>query len=205
MVGWGTLTALAGLGILIRRVGVAGAIIGHRGWGGIWLRLIPHRREGQLTSRILRRNLAGLGIGTRLGRGLGISLSLFGLLALGVLLLLASLPLLADFLELCQGWLASLVGPTWTSACAHRGRGDSTAHTFRSSLWPVMLHLDVSIEMVQGAVCFLAVAAARERMIAQVHALDILPSPAWSLGLLGPGNRHKGVHLREHVSDTIWA
>jgi hypothetical protein len=42
-------------------------------------------------------------------------------------------------------------------------------------------------------------------MIAHVHALDILPSSARSLGLLGPGNRHKRVHLRKQVSGAIRA
>lgn len=69
----------------------------------------------------------------------------------------------------------------------------------------MMLHLNMGIEVIQCAVCLLAVTATWEGMIAHVHALDVLPSSARSLGLLGSGNGDKGVHLGKHVSGTIGA
>lgn len=101
MAGRARLTALGGLGVRVGRVGGIAAIVGHRGWGLIWLGLVAQRGEGQLTSGIWGGSLGGLGIGTGLGRGLGLPLLLLGLLALVVFLLLASLPFLPNLLKLC--------------------------------------------------------------------------------------------------------
>jgi hypothetical protein len=52
------------------------------------------------------------------------------------------------------------------------------------------LHSDVSVEMIQGAVCLFAAVPT-----ALVHTLNLLITPAGTLVLLGTGYRDEGVHM----------
>lgn len=71
------------------------------------------------------------------------------------------------------------------------GNAESREHTFRCTLEPVRLHGDMSIEMVQCAVCLFA-----SIPTTLVHTLDFLVSSSRSLVLLRTGNGNEGVDLR---------
>lgn len=66
--------------------------------------------------------------------------------------------------------------------------------TFRSALRAMRLHRDVSVQMVERAICLLASIPAT-----LVHALDLFISPARALVLLRAGDGHERVNLRERV------
>lgn len=99
-----------------------------------------------------------------------------------------------------------------TSGAPLRARGDAVAlesqrdskgtisgsRTFRSALLAVRLHGDVSVEMIQGAVGFLATMP-----VAFIHALDLFVASSGALVLLSTGNRNEGVDLRERMLLTI--
>ena len=60
------------------------------------------------------------------------------------------------------------------------------------------LHGHMRIQMVEGAVSFLA-----SLMPAFVHALDLFVATAGAFVLLRSGNRHEGIHLGEWVRWTL--
>ena len=77
-----------------------------------------------------------------------------------------------------------------TFACKSMKNGKSGigTRTFRCALWSVRLHRDVSIQMIECTICFLATVPA-----ALVHALDFLVAPARTLVLLCAWNWHERV------------
>ena len=86
---------------ILRRRRVLGGLVANRGelnWSARWVRC----RSLSLCSLRIGASVLSSRLGSRLGLSLSLSLSLLGSLALGLFLLLASLPLLANLLKLCR-------------------------------------------------------------------------------------------------------
>lgn len=161
---------------------VSGTVVFRQGILRHW-RVGANRWKLNGTSRGIR-----VVLGTLCCLGGGSSACAFlGGLALRFLLLLASLPLLANLLELYK------MKPS-VSNKSPAPMASKVMHTFRSPLCSMRLHRDVRIQVVECTVSLLAAIPS-----ALVHALDFLEAPAWSLMLGGAGDRDERINLLQHV------